>query len=145
MNLRAFSAAVVAGTAVLFGWQFVSNALLPWHIAPADTSLAIMSAVDLVAAGALYLFIGFLYDRSAIGIAKAVALAGFAAILIKETATFSTPLQSAVNVVEQTLSLVVAGLVIGLVVRKLDPAAGVSLPEGQGYYRTSGGRKTVAR
>ena len=145
MNLRAFAAAAVTGATVLFSWQLLASFALPWRAGTPTIGLPMQGAADLVAASALCLFFSLLPDRTPRGIAKAVALVAFAAVLVKETATSGATIHGLVNVLEQTASLILAGLATGLVMRKLDPDAGVSIPEGQGYYRTSGGRKTIPR
>jgi hypothetical protein len=109
--------------------------------------LAKQAAVDLLVVTALCFFVGFLADRTPLAVARAIALAGFAMIAVQELANSIwyafTWSWSIVNIVDQTISFFLTGLVIGAVLRRLDRDNPVALPEGQGY-RTSGGRKTVA-
>jgi hypothetical protein len=110
--------------------------------------LAEQLGVDLVVVIAMCVMVGFLIDQSALGVAIAMALAGFAMILLQEMAMAIwygfTIAWAAVAIIDQTLSFFLTGLVIGVLMRRLNRDAGVALPEGQGY-RTSGGRKTTAR
>jgi F0F1-type ATP synthase assembly protein I len=104
--------------------------------------------VDLIAVAALCAFVGFLLDRSPLGVAKAMSLAGFAMITLQEAGmaiwySFS-PGWAAVNIADQTISFFLTGLVLGALMPRLNRDNPVALPEGQGY-RTSGGRKTTAR
>jgi hypothetical protein len=109
--------------------------------------LGMQAAVDLVVVTALCFFVGFLADRSPFGVAKAIALAGFAMIAVQELAMSIwygfTLSWSIVSIADQTISFFLTGLVIGAVMGRFDRDNPVELPEGQGY-RTSGGRKTVA-
>ena len=109
--------------------------------------LAKQSAVDLLVVIALCVFVGCIADRSALGVARATALAGFAMITVQELANSIwygfTWAWSIVNVADQTISFFLTGLVIGALMMRLDRDRGVAIPDGQGY-RTSGGRKTVA-
>jgi hypothetical protein len=109
--------------------------------------LGMQAAVDLLVVVALCFFVGFLADRSPLGAAKAMALAGFAMIAVQELAMSIwygfTLSWSIVSIADQTISFFLTGLVIGALMRRFDRDTPVALPEGQGY-RTSGGRRTVA-
>jgi hypothetical protein len=110
--------------------------------------LAKQAAADLIVVVAMFLLVGFLVDRSPLGVAKAMALAGFAMIALQEAGmaiwySFSAS-WAAVNIADQTISFFLTGLVLGVLARRLDRDNAVAIPEGQGY-RTSGGRKTAAR
>jgi hypothetical protein len=133
------------------------GALMAVRVAPDNSDQTSMAAVgpmlarqavlDLVVVTALCFFVGFLADRSPLAVAKAIALAGFAMIAVQELANsiwygFSWS-WSIVNIVDQTISFFLTGLVIGALMIRLDRESAVAIPEGQGY-RTSGGRKTVA-
>jgi hypothetical protein len=48
-----------------------------------------------------------------------------------------------VNLVEEVATFSLTGLIVSAVYRKLDPYAGVRIPDGQGYQ--VGGRRTVPR
>ena len=109
--------------------------------------LARQAGIDLVVVVALCGLVGFLTDRSPVGVAKATALGGFAMITVQELAManwygFSMS-WTMVNIVDQTISFFLTGLVVGVLMLRLDRDAAVAVPDGQGY-RTSGGRKTVA-
>lgn len=110
--------------------------------------LAKQAVVDLIVVSAMCLLVGFLIDRSPLGIAKVMALAGFAMIALQEAGmaiwySFSAS-WAAVNIADQTISFFLTGLVIGALMARLNRGDPVAIPEGQGY-RTSGGRKTAAR
>lgn len=108
--------------------------------------LAKQVAVDLIVVVALCFVVGLLADRTPLGVAKAIALTGFAMIAVQELAMSTWYGFSAawafVNIIDQTISFFITGLIIGALLRRLDRDAAVAIPEGQGY-RTSGGRKTV--
>jgi hypothetical protein len=132
---------------VLMAVRIAPNTADQMSMAVIGPMLAKQALLDLAVVTALCCFVGFLADRSAMAVAKAIALAGFAMIALQELAdvvwygfTWSWAL---VNVVDQTISFFLTGLVVGALMLRLDRANAVSLPEGQGY-RTSGGRKTVA-
>lgn len=120
-----------------------------------QTSMAAMgpmlikqAALNLVVVTALCLLVGFLGDRSPIGVAKVASLAGFAMIAGQELSHSIwfgfTAAWAAVNVIDQTISFFLTGLVVGAVLQRLTRDDPVTLPDGQGY-RTSGGRRTVSR
>lgn len=134
------------------------GALIAVRIAPDNSSQMSMAAmgpmlgrqagIDLIVVTALCFFVGFLIDRSALGVAKAMALAGFAMIAVQELAManwygFSYS-WAAVYIADQTISFFLTGLVIGALMLRLSKGDPVAIPEGQGY-RTSGGRTTAAR
>lgn len=151
MNVRALAMTVLAGTLTLLAWQTLSHAVLP---SPADAAAALgptlvkQLVLDVIAVALLTVLSGFLVDRSALGVAKAAGAVGFVMLLLHETSNVIwfgfTASRAAMNIVDQSVSLFVTGLVMGAVLQKLDPQSGVAVPYGQGY-RTSGGRKTVAR
>jgi len=134
------------------------GALIAVRVAPdnsSQTSMGAMAtmlekqaAIDLVVVGALCLLVGFLVDRSPLGVAKAMALAGFAMITVQELAManwygFSYS-WAAVYIADQTISFFLTGLVVGALMLRLSRGDPVAIPEGQGY-RISGGRTTAAR
>ena len=106
------------------------------------------AALDLVVVTALCLLVGFLVDRTPLGVAKVAALGGFAMVAGQELSQsiwfgFTTA-WAGVNVLDQTISFFLTGLVVGVVMQRLTRGDAVAVPDGQGY-RTSGGRKTVSR
>jgi hypothetical protein len=134
------------------------GALVAVRFAPDNSSQISMAAIgpmllkqagiDLVVVTALCFLVGFLIDRSPLGVAKAMALAGFAMIAVQELAmanwySFSMS-WAAVNIADQTISFFLTGLVVGALMLRLSRGDPVAIPEGQGY-RTSGGRTTAAR
>jgi hypothetical protein len=110
--------------------------------------LAKQAGIDLVVVTALCFLVGFLIDRSPVGVAKAMALAGFAMITVQELAMANwygfTSSWAAVNIVDQTISFFLTGLVVGALMQRLSRGDAVAIPEGQGY-RISGGRTTAPR
>jgi hypothetical protein len=106
------------------------------------------AAVDFLVVAALCLLATLLYDQSPLGIAKVMAIAGFAMIVVQEMSMVIwygfTAAWAAVNIADQTISFFLTGLVIGAVFKRLGVTAAVAIPQGQGY-RTSGGRATVGR
>lgn len=134
------------------------GALIAVRIAPDNSSqtsvaamgpmLAKQAGIDLVVVAALCFFVGFLIDRSPLGVAKAMAVAGFAMITVQELAMANwygfTYSWAAVYIADQTISFFLTGLVVGALMLRLNRGEGVAIPEGQGY-RTSGGRTTAAR
>lgn len=110
--------------------------------------LAKQAGIDLVVVTALCFFVGFLIDRSPLGVAMAMALAGFAMITVQELAMANwygfTYSWAAVNIADQTISFFLTGLVVGALMQRLSKGDPVAIPEGQGY-RISGGRTTAAR
>jgi hypothetical protein len=134
------------------------GALIAVRIAPDNSSQMSMAAmgpmllkqagIDFVVVIALCVLVGFLVDRSPLGVAKATALAGFTMIALQELGmatwySFSIS-WAAVNIADQTISFFLTGLVVGALMLRLSRSDGVAIPEGQGY-RTSGGRTTAPR
>jgi hypothetical protein len=133
------------------------GALIAVRIAPGNsdlTSMAVMgpmlakqAALNLAVVTALCLLVGFLADRRPIRVAAATALAGFAMIGAQEISQSIwygfTSLWALVNIVDQTISFFLAGLIVGALMRRFGDDA-VILPEGQGY-RISGKRTTIAK
>lgn len=134
------------------------GALIALRIAPdrsSQTSMAAMApmlakqaGIDLVVVTALCLLVGFLVDRSPLGVAQAMALAGFAMITVQELAMANwygfTYSWAAVYIADQTISFFLTGLVVGALMLRLSRGDPVAIPDGQGY-RISGGRNTAAR
>lgn len=110
--------------------------------------LAKQAGIDLIVVVALCFLMRFLIDRSPFGVAKAMALAGFAVITVEELAMANwygfSMAWATVNILDQTISFFLTGLVIGAVMRRVDRDSAVAIPDGQGY-RTSGGRQTTSR
>jgi hypothetical protein len=122
-----------------------SNLMLPTAAGP---MLAEQAAVDFVAVIALCLLIPLLIDQSALAVGKALALVGFAMSLFQWLSMLIwygfTIGWAAVEITDQTIAFFLTGLVIGAIMQRFGSDKAVAVPDGQGY-RSSGGRKTVAR